>query len=177
MSKGNHASVQHLPPKRPSVQTRESPPIAVQTKNGIELRCPFCPDHHPLLAGKASTCGTRIEVTAVQEVISARLSKSQNLTCLKCHKGGGEMVHFHDGFIHLVDCAPDIRLLQEHPRYSLLAKLVFNLHPRIRGMVERATGRAEKVLEKDRDGNVTGKVFGYFFWKDSHAKHTPAPTR
>lgn len=177
MSKRNHASVQHLPPARLPVQTREKPPVAVQTKQGIELHCPFCADHHLLLPGKESTCGTHIEVSAVQEVIGARFSKAENLVCLKCHKSGGEMVHYHSGFVHLVDCAPETRLLQEPPRFNPLAGFVFKLHPRVRGIVERLTGRADQVLEIDQFGNATGKILGYFFWKGNHAKHSPAPTR
>lgn len=165
MSKRNHASVQHLPPKRLPVQTRESPPIAIQTKNGIELHCPFCPDHHPLHPGSESTCGTHIEVSAVQEVVSARMSRTENLICLKCHKGGGEMVHYHNGFVHLADCSPETKLLQEPPKYNFLAELVFKLHPRVRGLVERMTGRADQVFEIDQTGNTTGKILGYFFWK------------
>lgn len=165
MSKGNHASIQHLPPKRLPVQTRESLPIAVQTKNGIELRCPFCADHHALRPGQESTCGTRIEVSAVQEVVSARMSRTENLVCLKCHKGGGEMVRYHNGFVHLAECSPETKLLQEAPKFSLLANLIFKLHPRVRGLVERVTGRADQVFEIDSDGHTTGKILGYFFWK------------
>lgn len=177
MSKGNHASVQHLPPKRPLVQTREAPPMAVHTKNGIELHCPFCPDHHPLQPGQESTCGTHIEVSAVQEVVSARFSKANGLVCIKCHKVGGEMVRYHDGFVHLEDCSPETKLLQEAPKFSLLAKLVFKFHPRVRGIVERVTGRADQVFEIDRDGHTTGKILGYFFWKGNHAKRSLAPAR
>lgn len=165
MSKRNHASAQFLPSGKPAIQTRESSPIPVPTKNGIELHCPFCDDHHKLLPNVESPCGTRIVVTAVQEVVSARLSRTENLTCLKCHKTGGEMVHYRNGYIHLVNCSPQTKFLQDVPKFSLVAKLVFGMNPKMRGLIERLTGRADQVLEIDEHGEKTGKTLGYFFWK------------
>lgn len=173
MSKGNRNSIQRLPSGKPAIQTRESPPIPFPTKVGIELHCPFCDDHHQLLPNVESPCGTRIVVTAVQEVVSARLSKDQGLTCLKCHKGGGEMVHYRNGYVHRENCSPQVKFLQDVPRFSPFARLVFGLHPRVRGLVERMTGRADQVLEIDEKGEKTGKTLGYFFWKEKTGKAVP----
>lgn len=152
-------------PARPILKTREKPPIPMPTKNGIELRCPFCSDHHQLLPNVESPCGTRIEVTAVQEVISAKLVRKENLICIKCTKPGGEMVRYRNSFIHAEECNPEVKFLQEEPKYSLLAKLVFGLPESIRKRVEKVTGRADQVLDMDNQGVRTGKVLGYFFWK------------
>jgi hypothetical protein len=165
MSKGNRNSTQALPSRKSLIQTREKPPIPLKTKSGVELLCPFCADHHPLLPGQESPCGTHIEVTAVQEIVSARLSRTEGLVCVKCHKEGGEMVRYRNGFVHLADCNPGTRLLQEVPTFSLFAKVVHNLNPKVRGLIERLTGRADQVLEIDEKGDKTGKVLGYFFYK------------
>lgn len=170
MSKRNQASTQHLPGKKLPIQTREIPPIPFPTKNGIELHCPFCDDHHILSPDKESPCGTRVEVMAVQEVVSARLSRTENLVCLKCHKSGGEMVHYRNGFVHLANCSPGTKFLQEMPKFNPFARLVFGLPQKVRGIIERLTGRADQVLEIDEKGEKTGKILGYFFFKQKSRK-------
>jgi hypothetical protein len=105
-------------------------------------------------------------VTAVQTVIPQRTVRDQNLTCLKCHQQGkGEMVRYMNGFIHLVDCAPETKLLAQPPKFSALAKYVFNLPEKVRARVEKRTGKAQRVEEIDAEGRETGKTLGYFFVK------------
>lgn len=176
MGKGNRASTQNLPSKKPLVQTRELPPVVVKTKSGAEIRCPFCDDHHVLLAGEESTCGTSVEVRAVQQVISSRLSRVENIHCMKCHKPGGEMVRYRNGFIHTYNCSPDTKLLQDTPKMSILAQLVYKSSPKIREFLERFTGQACQIQEIDSEGNKTGKVIGYSFWRDN-AKYSATSTR
>lgn len=149
---------------RPDVVTRERPPIPIPTKNGIELRCPFCDDHHLLMPDVESPCGTRIEVTAVQQVISARLARTKGLVCVKCHKEGGEFVQYRNSYVHLINCTPGTRLLQEVPKFNPLAKWVYKAPAKIRGLIERLTGRSDQVLEIDENGDKTGKILGYFFY-------------
>lgn len=147
----------------PPIVTREKPPIPFPTKSGIELHCPFCDDHHILRPDLTSPCGTRIDVMAVQEVISAKTVRTNNLVCLKCHKGNGEMVRYRDSYVHLANCAPGVQLLQDMPKFNKLARLVYATPKKMRGLVERVTGRADQVLEIDEKGEKTGKVVGYFF--------------
>lgn len=176
MSKGNRNSTQLQFSRRPGVQTREKPPIPFPTKAGIELRCPFCDDHHLLMPNVESPCGTKIKVMAVQEVISARMARTQELICVKCHQGGGEFVKYCNSYVHLADCTPGTRLLQEVPKFNPLAGLVFKMPAKTRGPIERITGRADQVLEIDNLGHKTGKVLGYFFYqKVSNAQ--PKPVR
>lgn len=156
------------------VNVREKPPIPMPTKTGVELRCPFCDDHHVLDPSAESPCGTKVEVLAIQEVLSRKLVRKEGLVCVKCHAPGGEMVRYRNSYVHLENCAPETRLLQEIPKFSFLAALVYKIHPRARGLVERVTGRADQVLEIDEFGNKTGKVLGYFFWKGAvNAKRKP----
>lgn len=166
MSKRNlHAPLYVKNTPRPLMRTREKPPIPFPTKHGIELRCPFCSDHHQLLPNVESPCGTRIEVMAVQEVISTKLARKENLTCIKCAKQGGEMVRYRNSFIHAEECNPEVRFLQEEPKYSWFAKVVFGLPEPIRKQVEKVTGRADQVQDMDNNGVKTGKILGFFFWK------------
>lgn len=167
MSKGNVKSSQRKPHVLLGVQTREKMPIPFPVKGGgVELHCPFCPDHHALSPDKESPCGTKIEVKAVQKVIPRTMADREKLVCIKCHKvGGGEMVQYRKSFIHLVDCNPETKLLQDVPKFNKLAGIVYRLPARFRGLVERYTGRADQVLEIDENGVKTGKVLGFFFWK------------
>jgi hypothetical protein len=150
----------------PSLRTRELPPIPQRSKNGVALLCPFCQPTHPLIPGKANNCGTEIRVTAVQTVISARTVRQEGLTCVKCRKKGeGEMVRYMNGYIHVKECAPDVKLLREIPKYSKTAKFVYRLPEKLRDLVERRTGIVQMVHELTPEGEETGMVQGYFFHK------------
>lgn len=153
---------------KPAIRTRELPPIAHKGKEGVVLMCPFCNPTHPLAPGKANQCGTEIRVTAVQAIISALTVRQEQLTCVKCRKTGtGEMVRYMNGFIHVEECAPEIQLLREIPKYSRWAKFVYRLPEGMRALVEKRTGVAQSVHELTPEGKETGVVQGYFF---SHPK-------
>jgi len=147
-------------------KVRESAPILMPKKDGVQVLCPFCKVPHPILPGQDATCGTSLRVMAVQTIIPSRVARLGKLTCLKCHKGGGgDMVRYANGYIHLEDCAPATRLLAEPPKFSRLAKIIYQLPARVRKLVEKRTGRAQAVEEIDPEGKETGKVLGYFFLK------------
>lgn len=150
---------------RPSTTTRELPPKLIQTKEGVQVYCPFCTPPHPIVPGQESTCGTTMKVTAVQTVIPARTVRDRDLKCIKCHKSGGEMVKYMNGFIHLEDCMPGTRLLSQPPKFSKLAEYVFKLPEKVRARVEKSLGKVQRVDEIDADGKETGKTLGYFFLK------------
>lgn len=152
-------------PPRPMTRTRTATPIPFPTKDGIELRCPFCADRHQLIPNVESTCGTRIEVTAIQEVYPAHTVRHKNLTCVKCFQGDGEMVRYNNSYVHLVECKPGSRLLQEIPPNSPVAQFVYNLPAWLKPHVEKLTGQSDRVLEIDEKGEKTGKVIAYIFWK------------
>lgn len=148
---------------RPALTTRELSPKLRQTNSGIQILCPFCTPSHPIIPGQESTCGTILRVTAVQTVIPARTVRDKDLKCVKCHKSGGVMVRYMNGFIHLEDCAPGTKLLAQPPKFNRLAGYVFNLPEKLRAQVEKRTGKAQRVDEIDADGKETGKTLGYFF--------------
>lgn len=151
---------------RPPVTIRELPPKLLQSKEGLQILCPFCNPPHPILPGQESTCGTTLKVTATQTVIPARTARDKGLICIKCHKTGkGEMVRYMNGFIHLVDCAPETRLLAEPPKFDNMAGYVYKLPERLRALVEKRTGKVQRVDEIDAEGRETGKTLGYFFLK------------
>lgn len=153
-------------PLRNPVTTREANPGIQTDKDGTKLlTCPFCDPPHVLYPDKPSLCGTYIQVKAVQVIIPARTSKKNSITCLKCHKSGGEMVRYMGGFIHREDCVPDTKFLTEPPKFNKFAKVVFNLPDAVRKIVEKNTGEAKQVREMDPQGIPTDKVLGYLFYK------------
>lgn len=150
----------------PSIRTREMLPLAKRTKEGIILLCPFCTPAHAITPGESSPCGTHLRVTAVQEVISARTARQQGLVCVKCRKtGGGEMVKYLNGYVHVQECAPDVKLLTQIPKYSNFAKFVFKLPERLRTLIEKRTGVVQIVHGLTPEGQETGQIEGYFFGK------------
>jgi hypothetical protein len=150
----------------PGLRTRELPPLPQRTKNGVALLCPFCQPTHPLIPGKANNCGTEIRVTAVQTIISARTARQEGLACVKCRKTGqGEMVRYMNGYIHAQECAPEIKLLREIPKYSKTAEWVYRLPEKVRAVVEKRTGMVQMVHELTPEGEETGAIQGYFFNK------------
>jgi len=149
-----------------NLRVRELAPKLRQSKEGIQILCPFCEPTHPILPGQISTCGTTLRVTALQTVMPSRVSQAENIACIKCHKvGHGDMVRYMNGFVHLEDCAPGTKLLAHPPAFSRTARLVFNLPAKLRTAAEKRTGKAQRVDEIDAEGKETGKTLGYFFLK------------
>lgn len=165
---------------RPQVRTREEMPRAVRTKEGAQILCPFCTPTHPLAIGEPSPCGTQLKVTAVQSILPSRIVRLRKLICVKCKQGGGEMVQYINGYIHLNDCAPEVNLLRTPPKYNAIAGIVYNLPKKLRSQVVKLTGVPQQVQEITPDGTETGKVAGYFFLKRKAASNgglgqTPGP--
>jgi len=127
--------------------------------------CPFCEIPHPLELGQDAACGTVLKISAVQTTYPARTVKKHNLVCVKCHKGGGEMVQFNRGFVHVHDCSPNTKLMAAPPKFSPLARVVYFMTPAVRKVMEKRYGLAKQVAEVDEKGKETGKVLGYFFYK------------
>lgn len=156
------------------MHTREAIPTAQRTKDGAQILCPFCVPTHPLDIGQFSPCGTFLKVTAVQNVIPARVVRREKLICVKCKQGGGEMVKYMNGYIHLADCMPGTKLLRTKPDYNILAGLVFKMPQGIQKQIARFAGYPQQVKEITPDGAETGKIAGYFFLKgQSNAPRTP----
>lgn len=160
-------------PRRDDYKVRELPPGIHPTKAGVEVLCPFCTPPHPILPGTQYPCGTSLKVTAVQTILTTHGSKQQGIKCIKCKQiGGGDMVRMNSGFVHLIDCAPGVKMLSTLPKFNRMARLVFAIPKSIRKHIEEITGVAEQVKEVDAEGTETGKVIGYFFWKgNKHGTH------
>lgn len=157
------------------VRTREGLPRVTQTKEGTLILCPFCTPTHPIVPGEPTPCGTELRLTAVQTVIPSRIARIQKITCVKCKAtGGGEMVRYMNGFVHLEDCTPGTNLLRTPPKYTPWAKLVFKMPKVLQNRVTRLTGEPQPVREINRDGTETGKILGYIFLKGS--ANAPRPT-
>lgn len=149
---------------KPKFTNRIEAPIAKKEKDGsASLYCPFCKPTHKILPGMESACGTRLEVRAVQMVIHAKYDKT--MVCVKCNKGGGDMVRFQNAFIHVADCMPGVATFTEEPKYSQFAKLLFKAPEWIKTRIEKKFGTIMPVDEISPDGQRTGVVLGYFFYK------------
>ena len=154
----------HKPAPNP-VRTREAIPLT--RKGSKDIYCPFCHPSHIILPNKPTTCGTEIQVKAVQYMITQRTAKQKGITCMKCHLDtGGNMVACMQGFIHAHDCAPGTVMLSSEPEYSKLAERVYNLPKKLRKAIEKKMGEVKRIDEVDKDGNETGKINGYFFYKN-----------
>jgi len=144
---------------------RQLPPRTVEKKDEVQILCPFCIPSHPIAVGRESPCGTVLQVVAVQTIIPSRTVTKHKLVCVKCKKSGGQMVKYHQGYVHLHECTPNTKLITEPPEFSKLAGFVYGLPERLRGRLEKRMGLAKQVKEVDPQGNDTGKVLGYFFYR------------
>jgi len=147
------------------VTVRELLPRIIEKKDEVQILCPFCEPPHPIAVGKPSACGTQLKVTAVQSVFPARTVHKYDLKCIKCHQGGGQMIQFNQGYVHLHECSPGTKLLTEAPQFSRLARTVFHLPTPIRNLFEKQLGKAKEIKEVDPKGVDTGVVLGYFFYR------------
>lgn len=162
---------------QPPYRVRSGIPKMLKDKSGKTLLvCPFCPVPHPLYPNVPAKCGTRLILTAEQIVYRAKADK--RFVCVKCGKGGGEMVKYQNAYIHIEDCAPGVMTMTEPPKFSRLAGLVSKVKSeRTRKFIEQFTGRAMPVDEVTENGTRTGVVLGHFFFKEvRNAKPKPVET-
>jgi hypothetical protein len=156
--------MKHKPAPNP-LRTREAVPLT--RKGSKDIYCPFCVPSHPIHANRPTTCGTEIQVKAVQYMITQHTAKQKGITCMKCHKDtGGNMVACMNGFIHAHDCTPGTVVLSSEPKYDKWAAKVYKLPDKIRKAIEKRMGEVKRIDEVDKDGNETGKILGYFFYKN-----------
>lgn len=152
--------------KQPEFKTREAPPKIKNTKKGVVIGCPFCNPPHPILPGVISPCGTMLKVIAVQVYFPSHYTKRNGLKCMKCGEGGGTMIKFQNGYVHMEECAPEKTFVTEVPKFSKMAKFIFGLPEKMRTAMEKRYGTVKEVQEIDGHGQPTGKILGYVFWKE-----------
>jgi hypothetical protein len=144
----------------------EIPKVAREKDGSMILLCPFCKIPHPLKAEGTSACGTRIKVTASQMIYDGKYAKG--MVCVKCGKGGGKMVQYQNGYMHLEECASDIIVMTDPPIKSKLAEQMSKAPKWAKPLVEQIqkyTGRPTPIAEVMPDGTRTGNVLGWFFYK------------
>src|SRR5512139_3341408 len=99
------------------ITTRERVPILSKDgKGNALLLCPFCTPPHPINPQTPAVCGTILQVRALQTVYHAKNYGDE--VCVKCGKGGGEMVVFQGALVHTNDCTPGVVALSTPPKYS-----------------------------------------------------------
>jgi hypothetical protein len=144
-------------------------PIITRDKQGNAiLNCPFCEPTHPLRPENNAQCGTMLQVRAVQITYKAKYDK--RFVCVKCGKGGGEMVKFQNGFVHTHNCSPGVVTLENPPAFSKLAERIHAMPPMMKKSLEAIFGETIPVLEVMPDGTKTGVTLGYFFKRGRNAK-------
>ena len=148
------------------VSTRERAPLlSKDDKGNVLLLCPFCTPPHPINPDSSSLCGTILQVRALQTVYRAK-KYDPKAVCVKCGKGGGEMVVFQGALIHTHDCTPGVVALSTPPKYSSLAKITYKLKEGgIKNFIQKIYGNAMAVEEVMPNGEKTGVIFGFFFNK------------
>lgn len=160
---------------KPGYRQRIATPIPRQDgKGNVTLMCPFCNPTHPLSPNGMSGCGTELQVRATQTVFRAVSDKK--MICIKCQKGGGEMVAFNESMVHVHNCTPGVATFVDPPRMSVFAAALFRLPVRIRSVFEKYTGEIKPISEVKPDGTRTGRTLGYVFYRSKNAKHTPTVT-
>lgn len=161
---------------KPPFTTRTGTPKMLKDEKGNTLLiCPFCKVPHPLYPNTPAKCGTHLVLSAEQTVFRAKADK--RFVCVKCGKGGGEMVKYQNAYIHIEDCSPGVMTMTEPPRFSRLAGVVGGIKSeRARKFIEQFTGRSMPVDEVTENGTRTGVVLGHFFFKEvRNAKTKPTP--
>jgi len=152
---------------KPPVSQRTATPGMTKGADGRNvILCPFCKPAHELHPGFMEACGTRLQLSAVQQVVKAKYSGT---ICVKCGKGGGEMVRYMNAFIHTSDCSPDVMTMTEPPKFSRLAKIIYKSPKWAKMFFEKFTGQTMPVDEVKPDGTRTGVTLGYFFMRGKHA--------
>lgn len=150
----------------PQVTERYGTPRIQKGDDGNPVMfCPFCRPSHELLPVGVSACGTQLQVRAVQVVYHARYNKE--VVCIKCQRGGGDLVQFNNAMIHINDCMPGVATFIDPPKFSRMASLVFKLPSKIKSFAEKYLGETKAVEEVDEKGVRTGKTLGHFFYARS----------
>src|SRR3990167_5819941 len=128
------------------------------------MYCPFCKPTHPIVPGVDMPCGSVLDVMVVQTTISASVARANGIVCIKCGGTGvGALAPFHDGYVHVIDCNPSVRIAPVMPKRSLAARIVSRIPNGLRKIIEKRTGHAQAIHVIDKDGKETGQIAGYFF--------------
>jgi hypothetical protein len=122
---------------------RQSP--RVSERGGlIAFECPFCFPPHPLVVDQEASCGTMLELTAVQRLY-------RGVRCAKCGQPSGTLTKLGDDYQHTYDCVPGKMLLPEEPVPSRWARIVYSLPMWLRRPISRRRQQvAMRVTREER---------------------------
>ena len=126
---------------------RKRPPKLKTDDGKAEILCPFCFPSHPIQIEFPSSCGTILELSAIQSLY-------KDVTCALCGGARGSLVKIGEKYKHAHDCTPGQHLYAVPPKKSRGARAFWYLPNFAHTYLWRVSGR--KVIELSNDGKVTG---------------------
>lgn len=99
-------------------KVRRKAPRIEQSDDGIAIYCPFCHPPHRISLDTKATCGTILELTAVQTLY-------QDVTCSLCGNGQGTLLKIGESYRHAHDCSPGKTIYTVPPKKSRSAALAW----------------------------------------------------
>lgn len=118
----------------------------------VQILCPFCQQEHDIGIIPA-TCGTKIQVFAIQEII-------KGVACDLCGETKGDKIKIGDMYRCAVPCRNDMTIYTVPPKKSILAALAYKVLPKPMHL-----GLAKKIKKIPVELSRGGKVTGYT-WQD-----------
>ena len=121
---------------------RKQTPRLTERDGVITFECPFCFPPHPLIVDQVTSCGTKLELVAIQRTYTS-------VKCVKCGGFEGSMVKQGENYQHAHDCVPGVVLLDEPPVPSRSARIVYYLPERLRVWISGRRKRAPARLNHE----------------------------
>ncbi len=101
-------------------QVRRRGPKIKEENGDIVLFCPFCHPPHRISLDTAATCGTILELTAVQTLY-------QDVTCELCGRGQGTLLKIGESYRHAHDCVPGRKIYTVPPKKRRSARWAWKM--------------------------------------------------
>ena len=126
-------------------------PARVENKKGqVTISCPYCYPPHQIITEVPASCGTVLELVAVQNVFSG-------VDCALCGESGGTLVKIGETYRHDHDCTPGKTIFAVPPPKSIFAAMFWRAPTFAHKFIARRFGRAVT--------QITGKNGDpYFGW-------------
>ena len=103
-----------------SPKVRRKAPRINQSDDGIAIYCPFCHPPHQVSLDTRATCGTVLELTAVQTLY-------QDVTCSLCGNGQGTLLKIGESYRHAHECTPGHTIYTVPPKKRRSAALAWKM--------------------------------------------------
>lgn len=121
---------------------RKQAPRLTERDGVITFECPFCFPPHPLIVDQVTSCGTKLELVAIQRTYTS-------VKCVKCGKFEGTLVKQGENYQHAYDCVPGVVLLDEPPVPSRSARMVYYLPELLRVWISGRRKQAPARLKHE----------------------------